>query len=256
VGLSESELRAVHGAAIHWRDLCQWSKRDRRVEARRQEVFGALVLEDRLWKDAPADAMARAALDGVRDLGLQALSMGAAVGRFRARVELLRRGGAEMPDMSDAGLMAALEDWLLPHLRGVKTAGDLKGVNVVEALKLWLGWDRGQTLDRLAPAKFTTPMGRGAAIDYSGEAPAIAVRLQEMFGVTTHPTVGPDRQPLRITLLSPAQRPIQTTMDLPGFWTGSYADVRKDMRAQYPKHPWPEDPTAEEPTLRAKRRPR
>jgi len=254
VGVSESELRAVQGDAIHWQDVCRWSKRERRVEARRQEVFGALVLEDRLWKDAPAAALSGAALEGVRDLGLQALNMSDAVARFRARVELLRRGGADMPDMREAGLMATLGDWLLPHLGGVRTAGDLKGVNVLEALKLWLGWERGQELDRLAPAKFTTPMGRGVAIDYAGEAPEIAVRLQEMFGVTTHPTVGPDRQPLRITLLSPAQRPIQTTMDLPGFWTGSYADVRKDMRARYPKHPWPEDPTAEEPTLRAKRR--
>ncbi|MGV6812717.1 MAG: ATP-dependent helicase HrpB [Brevirhabdus sp.] len=256
VGISEGELRAVHGNAVHWRELCHWSKRDRRVEARRQEVFGALVLEDRLWKDAPADAMANAALDGVRDLGLQALNMSDAVARYRARVELLRRGGAEMPDMSDDGLMAALGDWLLPHLDGVKTVGDLKGVNVMEALKLWLGWEREQVLDRLAPAKFITPMGRGAAIDYSGVAPAVEIRLQEMFGVTIHPCVGPDRQPLRITLLSPAQRPIQTTMDLPGFWSGSYADVRKDMRARYPKHPWPEDPAAEKPTLKAKRRPK
>lgn len=254
IALSEAELREVHGADIHWREICRWSRRERRVEARRQEVYGALILEDRAWKGAPDDALARAALEGVRDLGLQALNMNDAATRFRARVEMLRAGGADMPDMSDTGLMDALEDWLLPHLGGVRGAAGFKAVNIVEALKLWLGWERGQTLERLAPAKFTTPMGRGAAIDYSGEAPEIAVRLQEMFGVTQHPTVGPDRRPLRITLLSPAHQPIQTTMDIPGFWTGSYDDVRKDMRAKYPKHPWPEDPTAESPTLRAKRR--
>lgn len=253
--LGEAELRAVHGDAIEWRSVCRWSKRGRKVEARRQEVFGALVLEDRIWKDAPPDQVARAALDGVRDLGLQALNLSASVARFRARVALLRRGGgAALPDMSDDGLMASLETWLLPHLGGVRSAAGMKEVNVLEALRLWLGWEGQQQLDRLAPAGFTTPLGRTVPVDYSGEAPEIQVRLQEMFGVATHPTVGPDHQPLRITLLSPAQRPLQTTMDLPGFWRGSYADVRKDMRARYPKHPWPEDPVTEAPTLRARRR--
>ena len=102
------------------------------------------------------------------------------------------------------------------------------------------------------PAAFTTPLGRRIPIDYSGEAPEIALRLQEMFGQRTHPTVG--GQPLRVTLLSPAGRPVQTTMDIPGFWDRSYADVRKDMRGRYPKHPWPEDPREADPTLRTKRR--
>lgn len=107
-------------------------------------------------------------------------------------------------------------------------------------------------LDRIAPAHYTTPLGRKVAIDYGADGPEIALRLQELFGVTRHPSAG--GQPLKITLLSPAQRPVQVTRDLPGFWAGSYADVRKDMRAQYPKHPWPEDPTRAAPTLRAKPR--
>ncbi|WP_330220234.1 ATP-dependent helicase C-terminal domain-containing protein, partial [Sulfitobacter sp. HI0027] len=105
---------------------------------------------------------------------------------------------------------------------------------------------------RAAPAHFETPLGRRVAIDYSGETPGIALRLQEMFGVTRHPTVG--GQPLQVTLLSPAQRPVQVTMDIPGFWASSYGDVRKDMRGRYPRHPWPEDPTVADPTLRAKPR--
>ena len=109
-----------------------------------------------------------------------------------------------------------------------------------------------QELDQRAPGSFVTPLGRKVPIDYGGAVPEISVRLQELFGVTQHPVVG--RAPLKITLLSPAQRPIQITRDLPGFWAGSYAEVRKDMRAQYPKHPWPEDPTQADPTLRAKRR--
>ena len=107
-------------------------------------------------------------------------------------------------------------------------------------------------LARDAPAHFETPLGRKIAIDYGSETPAISLRLQEMFGVTRHPTVA--GRPLRVTLLSPAGRPVQTTMDVPGFWANSYADVRKDMRGRYPKHPWPEDPTVADPTLRAKRK--
>ena len=115
-------------------------------------------------------------------------------------------------------------------------------------------WDSAATLDRLAPAAFTTPLGRAVPIDYDGDHPSIEVRLQELFGVTTHPTVGAQRLPLRITLLSPARAALQTTLDLPRFWATSYADVRKDMRGQYPRHPWPEDPTEAEPTLKAKPR--
>ena len=120
------------------------------------------------------------------------------------------------------------------------------------ALRAALTWEQTRQLDARVPSHFTTPLGRRVPIDYSGEDPEISVRLQELFGVTCHPSSA--GVPLKITLLSPAQRPIQITCDLPGFWAGSYADVRKDMRAQYPKHPWPEDPTAADPTLRAKPR--
>lgn len=249
--LAEAELRALYADQIGWVDVCDWSKRERRVVARKQERFGALVLDDRVWKDAPADRVALAMLNGVRELGLP---WSEAARRMQARVELLRHEGSELPDFSDDGLMARLDDWLLPHLNGVKTAEGLKKFDLTNALRASLGWDETQLLDRLAPAAFETPMGRKAPIDYSGEAPEIQVRLQEMFGVTEHPGIGPRRLPLRITLLSPAQRPVQTTMDLPGFWATSYADVRKDMRGRYPRHPWPEDPTIAEPTLRAKRR--
>ena len=219
--------------------------------ARRQERFGALVLDDRIWKDAPPEAVARAMLDGLRDLGLP---WGDPARRLRARIDLLRAQGADFPDTSDAALIASAEDWLLPYLNGTKTADQLKTLDLTGPLKNALSWEQQQDLDRLAPGSFTTPLGRKIAIDYAGGTPEIQVRLQEMFGQTTHPTVGPSRAPLKITLLSPAQRPVQTTMDLPGFWTSSYADVRKDMRGRYPRHPWPEDPTVADPTLRAKPR--
>ncbi len=249
IAISEAELRGLFADQIAWHEVCAWSKRDRRVTTRRHERFGALVLDDRQWKDAPGDAIASAMLDGVRELGL---NWSEAARRFAARVELVRDAGQGLPDMSDMALMECLDDWLLPFLDGVTTAQDWKKFDMLDALRGRLTWEQMQALDAAAPAHFITPLGRKIPIDYSGEAPGISLRLQEMLGQTTHPRVG--RTPLRVTLLSPAGRPLQTTMDIPGFWSSSYADVRKDMRGRYPKHPWPEDPTRADPTLRAKRR--
>ncbi|SLN48910.1 ATP-dependent RNA helicase HrpB [Roseivivax jejudonensis] len=247
--VEEAELRTLFPGDIAWHDVCAWSRRDRRVVARRQERFGALVLDDRLWRDAPADVVARAMLDGVRELGL---SLSDRARRFTARVALGRAAGLDLPDLSEPALVARLETWLLPFLDGVTTAEEWKRFDLLPALEAQLDWPARQALDDAVPGTFVTPLGRGIPIDYSGEAPEISLRLQEMFGQVTHPRVGDT--PLRVTLLSPAGRPVQTTTDLPGFWEGSYADVRKDMRARYPKHPWPEDPRQADPTLRAKPR--
>jgi ATP-dependent helicase HrpB len=249
IAISEEELRALYADRIRWQDVCEWSRRDGRVLARRQERFGALVLADRPWPDAPVEAVARAALDGLRQIGLP---WAPPARRLRARIRLV--ADDSFPDVSDAALLARSDDWLLPQLAGRRTEADLKALDLTDALRGLLTWDQQQRLDRLAPAQFETPLGRRIPIDYDGDHPAIELRLQEMFGVATHPTVGANRLPLRITLLSPAQRPVQVTMDLPGFWANSYAEVRKDMRGQYPRHPWPEDPTAADPTLRAKPR--
>jgi len=251
IAISAGELRGLFEEQISWHDSCAWSKRDRRVVARRQEKFGAIPLDDRIWKDAPDDAVAEAMLDGVRDLGI---TLSEAARRFCARVALGREAGMDLPDMSPEALMETIDDWLLPYLSGVKTAEGWKKFDLLPALRARLDWGQMQQLDSAIPAHFTTPLGRQTPIDYSGEHPEISLRLQELFGQTTHPMVG--KTPLRVTLLSPAQRPVQTTMDLPGFWSGSYADVRKDMRAKYPRHPWPEDPTQADPTLRAKPRSR
>lgn len=250
VAISEAELRAVFADQIGWRAVCEWSKRDGRVISRRQECFGALVLVDQHW-EAPPEAVARAALEGMR---LNGLHFTPAARRLRARVELARGGGAEWPDFSDQGLLDSAEDWLLPHLAGLRTEADLRGFDLTEALKGRLSWEQVQALDKLVPGAFETPLGRKVPIDYDGAVPGIEVRLQEMFGVVVHPVVGAKRLPLRVVLTSPGQKTIQVTMDLPGFWKSSYADVRKDMRGQYPRHPWPEDPTVAEPTLRAKPR--
>ncbi len=247
IQLDEAELRSLFPARITWQDRCVWDKRERRVLARRQECFGAFVLDDRVWKDAPKEAVARAMLEGVRDLGL---IWSKAARLFAARVEVLREGGADLPDLGEEVLLDEAEDWLLPYLDGVRSAEDWKRFDILDALRARLSWEQMALLDAQAPAHFTTPLGRKIAVNYAGPDPEIELRLQEMFGQTTHPMIG--RRPLRITLLSPAGRPLQTTQDLPGFWASSYADVRKDMRGRYPKHPWPEDPTEADPTLKAK----
>ncbi len=245
--ISESDLRTLFDDQIQWQYTCVWSKRDGRVLARQQECFGALSLNDRAWKDAPTEAASRAMLDGIRQLGLNPSN---AVRRLMARAAL--SSDPSLPDLSEDGLMASLDEWLLPYLDNIRSAADWKGFDILPALEAHIGFDKKRRLDADVPPHFTTPLGRKIPIDYKGEHPEISLRLQELFGVTQHPMVG--RKPLKITLLSPAQRPVQTTLDLPGFWTSSYADVREDMRGRYPKHPWPEDPTEADPTLRAKKR--
>ncbi|GAB5448177.1 ATP-dependent helicase HrpB [Gymnodinialimonas sp.] len=249
VEVSEAEIRRLYGDQITWQNLCHWSKRHRRVEARQQERFGALILADRAWREAAPEAMTDAVLEGIRDLGINTLGWSKRARLLRARVAF-----SGVADVSDASLLSALPAWAAPFLAGVRSADDLARFDPAPALEAWLGWDALQDVARLAPETWTTPMNRRIAIDYSGDVPEVALRLQEVFGVTVHPVIGPERLPLKVTLLSPAQRPVQVTTDLPGFWDGSYADVRKDMRARYPRHPWPEDPRAADPTLRVKPR--
>lgn len=249
IQISASELRELYEVRIAWVDSCEWSDREKRVVARSQERFGAIALQDRIWKDPSDEAVSRAMLAGVRQLGLP---WSDAARRFASRVTLARAEDLDLPSVAEADLLENAEDWLLPYLQGVKTAQHWKNFDLLTPLRSLLDYNQTQHLDRSVPAHFTTPLGRKIPIDYSGEAPEIQLRLQELFGQTTHPTVA--GTPLRVTLLSPAQRPVQTTMDIPGFWDSSYADVRKDMRGQYPKHPWPEDPRQADPTLRAKPR--
>ncbi|MGN7868331.1 ATP-dependent helicase HrpB [Paracoccus sp. 22332] len=242
--LDEADLRALHGGRIETVALCEWSRREGRVLARVQERLGALVLSDRAWPEVPPEAVARAALEGLR---LDGLPWTPAAARLRARIALVPDLGA----VDDASLLAD-GAWLLPWLGRIRTLADLRGLDLVEPLKARIGWDGQQQLEREVPSHFVTPLGRKVPIDYGHEQPSIELRLQELFGVTRHPVVG--GRPLRISLLSPGGKPVQVTTDLPGFWASSYADVRKDMRGRYPRHPWPEDPREADPTTRAKPR--
>lgn len=242
--LSEDELRALYRDRITRQTTCEWSRRDGRVTARLQERLDALILSDQAWPDPPEDMVAQAALEGLRQEGLV---WSPAAARLRARIALI-------PDLGPVDDESLLSDagWLLPWLGKVRTRGDLRALELEAALRARLGWAGTQRLDTEVPAHFVTPLGRKVPIDYDHETPSIELRLQELFGVTRHPVVA--GRPLRITLLSPGQKPVQVTTDLPGFWARSYADVRKDMRGRYPRHPWPEDPTEADPTLRAKPR--
>ncbi|MDB0017762.1 ATP-dependent helicase HrpB [Planktomarina temperata] len=249
LALGEAELREVFADQITWETLCHWSKRHRRVIANRSEMLGALSLTQEVWRDAPSEALAAAMVEGVQQMGLR---LPKAARLLQARVAAAPPG--QFPDLSDTALLEAAPEWLAPYLTGLTTEQDWKAFDPLPALEAYIGWAALRQLEKIAPAHFTTPLGRKITIDYSGDSPAIELRIQEIFGQTRHPMTGD--HPLKVTLLSPAHRPIQVTTDIPGFWTGSYADVRKDMRAQYPKHPWPEDPTQADPTLRAKPRKR
>ncbi len=241
VALTEAELRQIFADQIAWYDLCEWSRREGRILMRKQERFGALVLTDQNWPDAPSDAIARAALEGMRQIGL---TFTPSARRLRARMALAGQ------NVTDAALLA--DDGLLPFLAKCRTEADLRNLDLTEALRARMNWTQAVELDRIAPPYFETPLGRRVPIDYDADVPGFEIRIQEMFGVTRHPMVGDTA--LRVTLLSPGQKPIQVTRDIPAFWTSSYSDVRKDMRGQYPRHPWPEDPRHAEPTLRAKPR--
>jgi len=250
--ISESEVTALYGDQIQTVQSCEWSKRDAKVIAVEQHRLGALVLSQKNWKDVDPDAMARALLDGILDLGLNVLPWRKPARLFLARVNRLVSEGADLPDLSDEALLETVETWLLPHLSGLRSKADLAKLDMNAITQGLLTWDESERLKSLSPAFITAPTGTKMMIDYSGDQPKISVRLQELFGMTTHPTIGPKRTPVLIDLLSPAQRTVQTTGDLPNFWKTSYVDVRKDMRGRYPRHPWPEDPTHAEPTRRVK----
>ena len=221
---------------------------------RRIRRIGALVLDEKVVGAPDRAAMTAALKSEIEAGGLGALKWGEQAGAIRARLAFLRGLDEAWPDVSDEGLLAAREDWLWPLLDGARSLADIGDGRLAEALRGLIPWDLQRRLDELAPTRLTTPLG-SAGVDYAAEGgPRVEIRVQELFGVKTHPTVGGGRIPLTLSLLSPARRPVQVTKDLPGFWSGSWAAVRSEMRGRYPRHPWPEDPANAAPTNRAKPR--
>ena len=255
--VTRAQLKREFGAHILVIERVEWDRRESAVIARREERLGALVIEDAaLAEPAPGLAVA-AMLAGVAALGLETLPWTRAVRAFQARVGFLRAlapaDDNPWPDLSDGGLAATLPEWLGPYLEGIMRRDHLARLDMAAMLRARLDHALGQTLERLAPTHLTVPSGSSIAIDYSGAAPSIAVRLQEMFGLKLTPTVG-GSVPLTIELLSPAGRPVQVTRDLASFWARGYAEVRRELKGRYPKHSWPEDPHAAQPTARARPR--
>ncbi|ODP37615.1 ATP-dependent helicase HrpB [Sphingomonas turrisvirgatae] len=219
-----------------------------RAEATRERRLGAIRLSSGPDTQADPDEIAAALLDGVRNKhGLDLLPWSAAASALRTRAAY-----AGIADLSDEALIADLDDWLPPALAGKRRLDVIDPHALTHALQNRLGWEGQKALDGRAPARFETPAGSSHEIDYAAEAgPTVELRVQSLFGLSTHPTIG-DKVPLVLSLTSPAGRPIQTTRDLPGFWKGSWADVAKEMRGRYPRHPWPDDPANASATLRTK----
>ena len=217
------------------------------VDARRERVLGQLRLSSGPDPQADPAAIATALLEGVRAHGLALLPWSDAAGALRARAAY-----AGLP-LDDATLSERLDEWLPPLLAGKRRLDQIAAPALTDALRGLIGWTDRQRLDALAPADWTSPAGSTHPIDYAAEGgPRVELRVQALFGLAEHPTVGTDRVPLVLSLTSPAGRPIQTTRDLPGFWRGSWAVVAKEGRGRYPKHPWPDDPTHAAATLRTK----
>ena len=218
------------------------------VRASHGRRLGAILLSGGQDSRADPDAVEAALLDGVRAHGLHLLPWSEAARSLRKRAAFARAADPSIPDLTDAALIATLDDWLPPLLAGKRRLDDVDP-GLLESL---LGWDARKKLDRIAPSHFETPAGSRHAIDYEAEAgPCVTVRVQALFGLAEHPAVG--NVPLVLALTSPAGRPIQTTRDLPGFWRGSWAAVAREMRGRYPKHPWPDDPAGADPTLKTKK---
>ncbi len=250
--LDTADLMSALADQIERREALVWDKgRDdlvQRVEMR----LGGMLLEETVRSAPPGADTVAALVERVRSTRLAALGWSERAAALKARVAFLRlEPGSEAaeawPDWSDAALLRTLDDWLAPYLVGCTGRADLERLDTEMLLSAQLDWDASVRLADLAPATLTTASGRSVPIDYSRAMPTVRVRVQDLFGTKVHPTVAGGQVPLALELLSPADRPVQITRDLPGFWAGSWADVRKDMAGRYPKHQWPQDPANADP---------
>ncbi len=242
--LDEAEVRELFGDEIEAVDELGWDDGGRAVAAKRQERLGAIVLREVPLGEPDPAAVSALFLARIRSEGLSALPWGGAA-RMRERLAFLHALDPDWPDVSDDALLGSLESWLGPRLAGVHRWDDLERVDLGAALLGLLPWARRARLDDLAPSHVEVPSGSRIPVDYADPArPALAVRVQEVFGLGETPRVGGGRVPVTLHLLNPARRPVQVTRDLAGFWRTGWAEVRKELRGRYPKHDWPEDPAA------------
>lgn len=249
-----ARLRELVPSRFRTVDMIRWDAQLGRVVAQREERLGELVISSAAIANPDPERIRAAALEGIRGFGLAALPWSRETREWQARVLSLRHWCPEegWPDVSDEGLIETLEEWLGPYLDGVTRREQFGRVDLVAALNAKLDWNQRQRLEEGAPTHLTVPSGSRLRLEYRpGESPVLAVRLQEMFGVADTPRVAWGRVPVTLHLLSPARRPIQVTQDLRGFWDRTYAEVKRELKGRYPKHPWPDDPWHEVPTARA-----
>jgi ATP-dependent helicase HrpB len=254
--ITEDDIQRHFAEHIETVDETSFDRGAMALRARRKRALHAITLSEATLAVSPSEETARIFADGLIAAGLDRLPWSKAAKQWRDRVMFLRKAeGDSWPDLSDDGLIARRDDWLVPALYDKIALKDISAGDLSDALMALLPWEMRARLDREAPTHFEAPTGTVLAIDYEAEqGPTIAVRLQELFGLNTHPSIAAGKVPLVLELLSPAQRPVQVTRDLPGFWRGSYAAVRSDLRGRYPRHPWPEDPANALPTRRVKPR--
>jgi ATP-dependent helicase HrpB len=223
------------------------------LRGRRSRRLGAITLVEQPMRIEPDERTAALLAEGIARLGMSRLPWSRSLQQWRDRVMFLRRAeGDEWPDLSDAALAATAADWLAPILQSKTELAALKPDELETALTALLPWSFRRRLDEEAPTHFAAPSGSSVPIDYEEDGPKLSIRVQELFGLDRHPSIA--GVPLVVELLSPARRPVQVTRDLPGFWRGSYAAVRTEMRGRYPRHPWPDDPLIAPATRRAKPR--
>lgn len=240
---SGDELIAQHTDLVDTRDDVRWDSQAERVVAMQRTTLGSITVRDAPLRNPPPDAIATALIDEVRRRGVAELAWSDGARRIRARMAFVRTLDPAWPDVSDDALTRSLDDWLRPAIEGARSMDDIAKLDLAGALLALLTWQQRSVLDTIAPTHIEVPSGSRIAVDYSDPAaPVLAVRLQEVFGIARTPTIAGGSVPLTLHLLSPAHRPVQVTRDLAAFWTGSYAEVRKDMRGRYPKHDWPENP--------------
>ena len=254
--ISQEEIEARFAEHIASSDEIIFDRSALALRARRKKTLHAITLSEAPLALSPSAETARIFAEGLIAAGLDKLPWSKSAKQWRDRVMFLRKAeGESWPDLSDDGLIASAAEWLAPALYDKTSLKDFSAGDLPEALLTLLPWELRARLEREAPTHFEAPTGTMLAIDYEAEqGPTIAVRLQELFGLNTHPSIAKGKVPLVLELLSPAQRPVQVTRDLPGFWRGSYAAVRSDLRGRYPRHPWPEDPATALPTRRVKPR--
>jgi ATP-dependent helicase HrpB len=250
------EIEARFAGKIEDREAVTFDDASASLRARRSRRLGVVVLTEQIKQVTPDSDTAYILAQGLVGLGLDRLPWSKVALQWRNRVRFLRgTEGEEWPDLSNEGLARSAADWLEPLLLDKTTRAEISAEQLSDAVSALVPWNLRRRLDAEAPTYFTAPSGSHVPIDYEAEeGPKLSIRVQELFGLARHPAIAGGRVPLVIELLSPAHRPVQVTRDLPGFWRGSYADVKAEMRGRYPKHPWPDDPLTAPATRRAKRR--